>query len=206
MGDRGQSGDVGVQQTCEGSSLRVTQLWEFVGGSGHGTVVLTDLQHCRRSFFDTCGIPVRGEQFRQSHGALVGIGDSFELGTVPLLKFGRPTLRELLKRCGIDLPEESQGADGEVIVGLLEAPPTDVGEGVDLGGSSPARAWHGAEGRTVAGHDIAGRLKGVEVLAYPRSGDPQPCGQFSGRCGAVGQQTAHDPLFASQTFHNSIVA
>ena len=207
MGDGGQPGDIGVEQSREGRGLRIAQLWELVGGRRDRAVVLAHLQYRGRALLHGGGEPIGSEQLGESACPLLGVGHVREVRTVALLEFLGAPLGEFIEGCRLDLAHEPHRAHGQVVVGLLESPTAGFRQGVDTGRAASPWFGHRAERGTISGLHIAGILKGVEVLAHACRRDAETMGQLGGGPRTVHQEAAGDPLPPTVLeFHNSIVA
>jgi hypothetical protein len=207
MGDGGQAGDIRVEQSREGRSLRIAQLRELVGGRRDRAVVLAHLQYRGRALLDGGGEPIGGEQLSEPACPLLGIGHVREVRTVALLELLGAPLGELIEGRRLHLVHEPHRAHGQVVVGLLEAPTAGFGQGVDTGRAASPWFRHGAERRPVPRLYVSGILKGVEVLAHAGRSDPETVGQLGSGRRTVHQEAAGDPLAPTVLeFHNSIVA
>ena len=191
VGDRRQSSDVGAEGPADRLGLGLAQLGELVGHVGDRAVLLAQLVADHRQPTGARGVALVGEDPGQRLGGAqvgVGLGDP---GVVALDE-RHPAPGELDDRVVAGgLRQEAEGLRREVVVLLVEAVATGLGQREDPSRSAPPPA--GLRLRLLR---LDGALGGqvVEVPAYGGRGQAQPLGQVGGRAGTVLEDRPGHPL------------
>ncbi len=139
VADGGQPLNVRAEQSGEHLGLRLAQLGELGGDVRNRAVVLAQLLPVPpRRAIDGGGKAVDRQCLRERTRLVLRRGRRHR-GLIPLLEVGQPAARELHDGVlAADHCELSHRLDGEVVVGLRERSPAGLGQGEDLGWSTPA--------------------------------------------------------------------
>ena len=190
VGDRGQPLDVAAEDQADRLGLGLAQLRELVGHVGDRAVLLAQLLP-DRAVAHRRGVPLVGEHLSQDlRGAQLGVLRSDPLEPLPDER--HPAGREFPD--GVVAPglgQEPERLDGEVVVLLVEAVATRLGQREDLG--RPAAAAGGLAAR-LARLDGALLEQLVEVAAYGGRGEVEPLGEGRGGRGSVDEDRPGDAL------------
>ena len=190
MGNGRQSLNMSSQQPREQLGLGFAQLRELRGHMRHRTVVLADLLAARSGAYRR-GETVACERLGQDVRAVSRRGGRYQV-PVPVLDLAGTTAGELRDcvRPG-RLAQETQSADRESVIGLLEGVTAAVGEPEDLG-------WATSSSDTVdvrlASFQRADGDQVVEVASNRSGGEVESVGQRSGRGRSVVENRPCHPL------------
>lgn len=202
MSERGQAGDVPVEEAGELSSLGLADLGELAGDADHRAVVLAQLDSQVSERLDLGRVAHGGERrshFLRGSGAphvqLIGEG----AGAIP---------GEADDRLGAVLGGQvAQGGQGE-IVGRRPACCTTVsGQGEHVARATTAALGSRPVGHPLMRHDEAPLNQSGEVPTHPGRRHGEELGELGGCLGPMLEEGARHALRGlAGEFHNTIVA
>jgi cytochrome c oxidase assembly protein subunit 15 len=191
VGDCREALDVRAEQPRERLGFGLTQLGELLGDVCHRAVVLAQLfTGPGRCGHDRGRVAVDRQGLGQRFGLLPRAGDCIDRRLIALFELGDASPSELPDE--LDSPgvcQETQRADGKIVVGLLEGIAAGLRDDKDLGRASPpAMPMYSC----LPALDHALGLQGVQVASDRRGCEPQSGGEGCGRRRAVLQDRSRD--------------
>lgn len=202
MSERGQTGDVPVEQACELSRLGFAQLGELSSDANHGAVVLAQLNGQITEGLDLRRVAHGGEGL----GHLLRRGGALHVQLIG--KRAGAILRKTHDRLGTVLGGQvAQGGECEIVRGGSACGSTVSRQREDVPRTAPTTLGRRPVRSPLVRHHEAPLDQGGEVSADPSRGHGELIGELGCRLRATLEERAcHTLRGLAGEFHNTIVA